>query len=88
MIPSEEYVRFLVRLLEMQWVELKGPEWEVDHVVPVVEGGGECGLDNLRTLCRPARRPRWRDAAPKPGGRPKGYVTMLTIGSLRATSRC
>ncbi len=25
--------------------------WEVDHAVPVVEGGGECGLDNLRTLC-------------------------------------
>lgn len=25
--------------------------WEVDHIVPVVEGGGECGLDNLRTLC-------------------------------------
>ena len=26
--------------------------WEVDHKVPVVEGGGECGMDNLRTLCR------------------------------------
>lgn len=25
--------------------------WEMDHTVPVVEGGGECGLDNLRTLC-------------------------------------
>lgn len=25
--------------------------WEMDHVVPVVEGGGACGLDNLRTLC-------------------------------------
>ena len=25
--------------------------WEVDHIVPVVEGGGECGLDNLQTLC-------------------------------------
>lgn len=27
--------------------------WEMDHVTPVVEGGGSCGLDNLRTLCRP-----------------------------------
>jgi hypothetical protein len=26
--------------------------WEADHVVPVVHGGGGCGLDNLRTLCR------------------------------------
>lgn len=25
--------------------------WEMDHVKPVVEGGGACGLDNLRTLC-------------------------------------
>lgn len=30
--------------------------WEMDHVVPVVEGGGECGLDNLRTLCIPCHR--------------------------------
>lgn len=25
--------------------------WEADHIVPVVEGGGICGLDNYRTLC-------------------------------------
>jgi 5-methylcytosine-specific restriction enzyme A len=25
--------------------------WDADHVVPVSEGGGECGLDNFRTLC-------------------------------------
>lgn len=30
--------------------------WDADHVVPVVEGGGLCGLDNLRTLCRPCHR--------------------------------
>jgi 5-methylcytosine-specific restriction endonuclease McrA len=23
----------------------------MDHRVPVVEGGGSCGLENLRTLC-------------------------------------
>lgn len=27
--------------------------WEADHIVPVSEGGGGCGLDNYRTLCRP-----------------------------------
>ena len=26
--------------------------WQADHIVPVAEGGGECGLDNIRTLCR------------------------------------
>jgi 5-methylcytosine-specific restriction protein A len=25
--------------------------WDADHVVPVIEGGGECDLANLRTLC-------------------------------------
>lgn len=25
--------------------------WDADHIVPVVEGGGECDLSNLRTLC-------------------------------------
>lgn len=24
---------------------------EVDHIIPVVEGGGSCGIDNLRLLC-------------------------------------
>ena len=25
--------------------------WEVDHIQPVSEGGGLCGLENLQTLC-------------------------------------
>jgi 5-methylcytosine-specific restriction protein A len=25
--------------------------WDADHVIPVIEGGGGCGLDNYRTLC-------------------------------------
>lgn len=25
--------------------------WDADHIIPVVEGGGECDLDNYRTLC-------------------------------------
>lgn len=25
--------------------------WDADHIVPVIEGGGLCGLDNYRTLC-------------------------------------
>lgn len=30
--------------------------WEADHIVPVAEGGGETGLENLRTLCLPCHR--------------------------------
>src|SRR5450759_254868 len=29
------------------------PRWEADHIIPVADGGGECGLDNYRVLCRP-----------------------------------
>jgi 5-methylcytosine-specific restriction protein A len=25
--------------------------WDADHILPVCEGGGECDLDNIRTLC-------------------------------------
>ena len=25
--------------------------WQMDHILPVSEGGGSCGLENLRTLC-------------------------------------
>ena len=28
-----------------------GGLWDADHILPVVMGGGLCGLDNLRTLC-------------------------------------
>jgi 5-methylcytosine-specific restriction enzyme A len=30
--------------------------WEADHVVPVAEGGGECDLANMRTLCLKCHR--------------------------------
>ena len=25
--------------------------WDADHILPVCEGGGECDLENIRTLC-------------------------------------
>ena len=30
--------------------------WDADHIVPVAEGGGECGLANMRTLCLKCHR--------------------------------
>jgi 5-methylcytosine-specific restriction enzyme A len=30
--------------------------WDADHIVPVVEGGGECDLGNIRTLCLKCHR--------------------------------
>ena len=37
--------------------------WEVDHIMPVVEGGGSCGLENLRTLCWECHRRATRELA-------------------------
>ena len=40
-----------IRGLKAAERRLYGTLWDVDHIVPVSEGGGECGLENVRTLC-------------------------------------
>ncbi len=30
--------------------------WDADHILPVVKGGGGCGLENYRTLCQPCHK--------------------------------
>lgn len=30
--------------------------WEADHIIPVSEGGGCCGLENFQTLCVPCHK--------------------------------
>jgi 5-methylcytosine-specific restriction protein A len=30
--------------------------WDADHIIPVAEGGGECDLENMRTLCLKCHR--------------------------------
>jgi 5-methylcytosine-specific restriction protein A len=50
------------RSLRRSWRAAR-PRWEADHVIPVAEGGGECGLENYRLLCRPCHRAitsQWR----------------------------
>ncbi len=41
--------------------------WDADHVLPVMQGGGECDLSNLRTLCLKCHRTRHREAFSKSG---------------------
>jgi len=33
-----------------------GDFWAADHIIPVAEGGGGCGLDGYRTLCTPCHK--------------------------------
>jgi hypothetical protein len=42
---------FLLQLNEMIKNPGEGHFWQVDHIKPVYEGGGQCSLDNLQTLC-------------------------------------
>ncbi|KAK3127605.1 hypothetical protein QOZ80_7AG0575620 [Eleusine coracana subsp. coracana] len=55
----EEYIRKVApniakrkKLLEKLVREpADGNAWHADHIVPVYKGGGECTLENMRTLC-------------------------------------
>jgi 5-methylcytosine-specific restriction protein A len=40
--------------LMQQWglgARMRKSLWDADHILPVAEGGGECDLTNIRTLC-------------------------------------
>ena len=59
------------RQFETVWGKARRSLWDADHVLPVAEGGGECDLANLRTLCLVCHRhataallARLRDRAP------------------------
>ena len=40
----------------LQTIASRRSLWDADHILPVAEGGGQCDLDNLRTLCLPCHR--------------------------------
>ncbi|ESN96326.1 hypothetical protein HELRODRAFT_189194 [Helobdella robusta] len=52
LIQQSPYVKLDVQMKERM---IRNPQeglfWHVDHVTPVFAGGGECDIDNLRTLC-------------------------------------
>lgn len=42
-----------------------GGLWDADHIIPVKEGGGQCGLENIRTLCIPCHKKVTKDSYKK-----------------------
>ncbi len=43
-------------LYGMKTISSRRSLWDADHIRPVAEGGGQCDVDNLRTLCLPCHR--------------------------------
>lgn len=39
-------------------------KWHADHILPVWQGGGCCGLENLRTLCETCHERHTRETMP------------------------
>lgn len=37
--------------------------WDADHIIPVCEGGGQCGIENYRTLCIPCHKKETKELA-------------------------
>ena len=50
-----------LRLYGMASIAARRTLWDADHILPVAEGGGQCDLDNLRTLCLPCHREATRE---------------------------
>ncbi len=48
---------------EYRWFFARRTYWDADHIVPVVEGGGECSMANIRTLCVPCHQRVTKDLA-------------------------
>lgn len=46
-------ILFPARLEKIAAAPKEGHFWQADHIQAVCEGGGECDLDNYRTLCTP-----------------------------------
>ena len=40
-----------LRVYGLRSIKARRSLWDADHITPVSEGGGQCDLDNLRTLC-------------------------------------
>ena len=40
-----------LRLYGIKTITSRRSLWDADHILPVAEGGGQCDLDNIRTLC-------------------------------------
>jgi len=79
-LPFAERMREIRGLIESGIIHRRRKSWwEADHILPVVEGGGECELDNYRTVCIPCHRRHTKElAARRAKARREGRMTLLS----------
>jgi hypothetical protein len=60
--------------------------WDADHIVPVVEGGGECDLSNMRTLCLRCHKAATSELQKRRSRKSPGTAgaSLQTEGSMRS----
>lgn len=76
-VPGERHERTVFQHWKhRKGFPLYGSLWEMDHIVPVSEGGGLCGLDNLRTLCVPCHRDKTAALAAKQAEAARGLQRL------------
>ncbi len=66
----------------MRSVTVRRSLWDADHIRPVAEGGGECDLDNLRTLCLMCHREATAELRRRMKGK-AGVLSALPVPSGR-----
>lgn len=49
-----------VALLKARGYDVGRSLWAADHILPVAEGGGQCDLHNIQTLCVPCHKAKSR----------------------------
>lgn len=70
---------FLADAWDIPWRRLQPyyKWWDADHIRPVAEGGGECGLENFRTLCIPCHKAETAALRRRMAERSKATKSML-----------
>jgi superfamily II DNA or RNA helicase/5-methylcytosine-specific restriction endonuclease McrA len=94
--PSDRVQECMTIKMKLHETLLQSPNegmfWQADHVLPVSEGGGECTMENIRTLCTgchqketAALRRRLRDA--KLGESASGSVDIRGFFGKKTTTK-
>ncbi len=73
-VMDKKHQKLCEKYIQMGFPHPREAWWAADHIVPVIEGGGLCGLEGFQTLCIPCHKLETAKLAKrrsKPSNRPK-----------------